>query len=137
MHVLVTCGLKTQGRAFYYHGALELPCSGDHRFMRISRTVVLVGLALTAAGCTWVESRPGAERILIAEPGQVADCTHQGTTRASVRDRVMAVQRKPGKVAEEIETLARTSAMEMGGDTLVPIGPVRDGAREFIVYKCR
>lgn len=108
--------------------------------MTISRIVVLASVALTIAGtigaCTWVETRPGAENIVIAEPGQVADCTRQGTTRASVRDRVAGVQRKPGKVAEEIEALARTSAMEMGGDALVPIGPVRDGAQEFIVYKC-
>lgn len=104
--------------------------------MTISRIVALAGLAVAVAGCSWVETRPGAERIVIAEPDQVVDCTRQGTTRASVRDRVAGVQRKPGKVAEEIEALARTSAMEMGGDTLVPIGPVRDGAREFIVYKC-
>lgn len=97
--------------------------------------LILVTVA-TMGGCAWVETRPGAERIMIAEPGEVADCTRQGTTRASVRDRVMGVQRKAGKVAGEIEALARTSAMEMGGDALVPIGPVRDGAREFIVYKC-
>jgi hypothetical protein len=104
--------------------------------MTISRILILAGLALAAGACTWVETRPGTENIVIAEPDQVVDCTRQGTTRASVRDRVAGVQRKPGKVAEEIETLARTSAMEMGGNSLVPVGPVRDGAREFIVYKC-
>jgi len=104
--------------------------------MTISRIVLLAGLALTAGACTWVETRPGTEDIVIVEADQVVDCTRQGTTRASVRDRVAGVQRKPGKVAEEIETLARTSATEMGGNALVPIGPAREGAREFIVYKC-
>lgn len=93
-------------------------------------------LVLAAAGCTWVEPRPGAEEIAIVEPGDVAECTRLARTRASVRDRVMGVQRKPGKVAGEIAALARTSAMELGGNALVPTGPVRDGAREFIVYRC-
>jgi len=97
----------------------------------------MVSLVLTTAACTWVKPAPGSEDIIIAEPDEVADCTRQGTTRASVRDRVAGVQRKPGKVAAEIETMARTSAMEMGGDALVPDGPVRDGARNFIVYQCR
>jgi len=94
-------------------------------------TLVLLG------GCTWVKPEPGSERIRIASADAVAACTRQGTTRASLRDRVASVQRKPGKVAEEIETLARASALEMGGDTLVPIGPVVNGAREFVVFRCR
>lgn len=97
---------------------------------------MLASSVLALASCTWVKPVPGAENIRIADPAEVADCTQVGTTRASVRDRVAAVQRSPGKVAEEIERLARASALEMGANALVPAGPVRDGARDFIVFQC-
>lgn len=104
------------------------------------RTLLLIAL-VSLASCTWVKPKPGSEqiRVIPADQGaeRVADCERLGTTRASVRDRVAGVQRKPGKVAEEIETLARTSAMEMGADTLVELGPVQGGAREFAVYRCK
>jgi len=98
--------------------------------------IIAVFAILAIASCTWVKPPPGGENIRLAEPAEVADCTRVGTTRASVRDRVAGVQRGPGKVAEEIERLARASALEMGADAMVPAGPVRDGAREFILYQC-
>ncbi|MGB0515055.1 MAG: DUF4156 domain-containing protein [Wenzhouxiangellaceae bacterium] len=88
-------------------------------------------------GCTWVKRPPGAEHIVIASSAQAAACTRLGQVRSSVRDRVAGVQRRAEQVAEELETLARTSAMELGGDTLVPLGPVRNGAREYSVHRCR
>lgn len=99
--------------------------------------IALLATVLACTGCTWVKPVPEAESIRIAGPAEVEACTRVGSTRASVRDRVASVQRSPGKVAEEIERLARASALEMGADTLVPAGPVRDGAREFIVYQCK
>ena len=47
------------------------------------------------------------------------------------------VQRKPGKVAEELERLARNEAAELGGDRIVALGPVRDGQRSYAVFACR
>jgi len=103
--------------------------------MSIVRIILVLAVLLTAS-CAWVKQPPGGERIRIAAAPEVGDCTRLGSTRVSVRDRVAGVQRKPGKVAEELERLARASALEMGGDTLLLLGPVRDGARDFIVYRC-
>jgi len=102
--------------------------------MSIVRIILVLAVLLTAS-CAWVKQPPGGERIRIAA-AEVGDSTRLDSTRVSVRDRVAGVQRKPGKVAEELGRLARASALEMGGDTLLLDGPVRDGARDFIVYRC-
>ncbi len=94
-------------------------------------------LCLFASSCTWVKHDPGAEDIELVEADAVADCETLGRTTASVRDRVAAVQRNPGRVREELAALARNSALEMGGDTIVAAGPVDDGQRTFRIYRCR
>lgn len=86
--------------------------------------------------CTWVQPEPGAEQIRLLEPHQVSGCEHLANTTVSVRDRVAGVQRSPGKVEEELATLARNSALDVNGDTIVPDGPVRDGRRQYIIYYC-
>ncbi len=67
---------------------------------------------------------------------QVSGCDRLASTTVSVRDRVAAVQRSPGKVEEELETLARNSAIDINGDTIVPDGPAQDGRRRYIIYYC-
>ena len=44
--------------------------------------------------------------------------------------------RSEAKVEEELLTLARNSAVEIGGDTLVAEGPPSQGAQRFRIYKC-
>lgn len=92
--------------------------------------------ALLLSACTWVKTEPGAERVQLRSTEQVRHCERIGQTTTSVRDRVAGVQRKPGTVEEELANLARNSAIELGGDTIVADGPVRDGQRRFIVYRC-
>lgn len=94
--------------------------------------IPLLGLS----ACTWVKTDPGAERVQVRSSDQVRQCERLGQTTASVRDRVAAVQRRPGRVEEELETLARNSAVDLGGDTIVAEGPVRDGQRRYSVWRC-
>ena len=88
-------------------------------------------------GCTWVKTDPGAEQVRLASANEVRQCQRLGQTTVSVRDRVSGVQRRPGRVADELADLARNSAVEMNGDTIVADGPVVDGQRRFSVYRCR
>lgn len=97
---------------------------------------VLAAALLAVAGCTWVKPEPGAEQVRVLEGGGTAGCERLGQTTASVRDRVAAVQRRAVTVEEELATLARNSALELGGDAIVPISPVEDGQRTFAVYRC-
>lgn len=98
---------------------------------------VVFACTLAVSACTWVKLDPGAENIRVVDEAAVAGCERLGQTTTEVRARVGAVQRKPGKVEEELSVLARNSALDMGGDSLVPLGPVSaDGKRSYAVYRC-
>lgn len=99
--------------------------------------ISLILLAGLVTGCTWVRTDPGAEQVRVAEAGEVRQCERLGQTTVSLRDRVGAVQRRPGRVADELAVLGRNSAVEIGGDTIVPDGPVQDGQRRFNIFRCK
>jgi hypothetical protein len=110
---------------------------GKVSFMK--RRVPLIfafGSALAMAACTWVQPDPGAEQVRLLRSDQTAQCERLAYTTVSVRDRVAAVQRSPGKVEEELETLARNSAIDINGDAIAPAGPVQDGRRRYAIYHC-
>ncbi len=94
-------------------------------------------VALLTAGCSWVKLERGAEGVRLVEPSMVTNCERLGTTTTSVRERVAGVERSPGKVEAELADLARNSAWDMNGDTIVADGPVQDGEQRFIIYRCR
>ena len=104
--------------------------------MSAFRIVVFSIPLLVVGGCTWVKTEPGAEGIRIIDTATAAGCEHLAETSVSVRDRVAGVQRKPGKVQEELEALARNSAHETGANALLPLGPVQSGRRNYAIYRC-
>ncbi len=102
-----------------------------------ARLMIVLFLSVFLAACAnWVKLDEGAENIRLVGSGEVANCERIGQTTASVRERVGVYQRRPGKVEEELANLARNSALEIGGDTIVADGPVDDGRQRFIVYRC-
>ena len=79
--------------------------------------------------------RPGREvRVVPAEA--VAACEKLGTASARTTDRVGPIARSERKVHEELDTIGRNEAAALGGNTLVPLGPILDGRRSFEVYRC-
>ncbi|RFF32845.1 DUF4156 domain-containing protein [Wenzhouxiangella sediminis] len=96
-----------------------------------------VTAALILSSCTWVELERGAEGVRLVEPSHVLNCERLGTTTTSVKSRVAGVERDPDKVAAELADLARNSAWDMNGDTIVADGPARDGEQRFVIYRCR
>lgn len=99
----------------------------------------LVSLALCClapASCAWIRPVPGAAVVRVAAPGDVSGCERSGTARVEVADRVLAVQRSAGRVAHELEILARNGAVGTGGNRIVASGPVRDGKRAYAVFAC-
>ena|GEM_PF-293115 len=113
----------------------------DHAFMktaispRLSILCLFTLLALTACADR-VPLKPEAEGVRVATPEQVKHCRHVGRTIVSVTDTVAGIKRKPQTVAAELERLARNHAPKLGGDTLVPEGPVQKGERSYKVYDC-
>jgi len=94
-------------------------------------------VALLAAGCSWVKLERGAEGVRLVKPSQALNCERLGTTTTSVRNRVAGIERSPDKVATELANLARNSAWDLNGDTIVADGPPQDGKQRFTIYRCR
>jgi hypothetical protein len=96
---------------------------------------LLPALLLVTAGCTWIDLTDAGADVTQGEPGEVAGCQQVGTVTSSTQNRVL-LKRGRGKVAEELIVLARNEAATLGGDTIVPQGPMVEGRQDFNVYRC-
>jgi len=99
--------------------------------------VLLIILGCVAVvSCTWVKPTARGDVVRVATADEVADCTKLGETQTSVLATIAGIERSREKIEEEVATLARTSAADMGGDAIVPLGEVVSGERSFAVYRC-
>ena len=104
------------------------------RSLFITTTLVF---SMALSGCTWVALAPDAESVRIGSGDALDGCTQVGTTKARTKVRVGIFARGEAKVAEELATLARNDAPELGGNTVVAEGPVSaDGVQRFTIYDC-
>lgn len=97
---------------------------------------MLLGI-VAASGCTWVDPIAGASAVTLVQPSHVVNCQSIGTTISQVANKIGFVNRSDDKVTEELLTLAKNSAVEMGGDTLVAEGGPSEGTQKFRIYKCQ
>ena len=104
--------------------------------MSNKRGLPLTIAVLLIAGCTWVKPTIEGEKVRVLDASEVTSCKSLGSTTASLADKVAGVKRKPQKVQKELETLARNSAAELGGDTIVALSEVLNGKQTFAVYRC-
>lgn len=100
------------------------------------RLIVGGVVALMLSACTWVDVTPEGEKVRVLTPAEVTKCKKMGQTTVSVLAKAVGIARHEEKVQEELNTLARNSAVELGGDTVVPISPVANGQQTFAVYRC-
>lgn len=97
-----------------------------------------VGIAAAASisACTWVEPTVKGEKVRVLSEEEVGKCKTVGQTTVSLLARLAGIERNPQKVQDELNILARNSAVELDGDTVVPISPVEEGKQSFAVYRC-
>jgi len=88
------------------------------------------------AGCTWVKLDDAGARVRVAYDGRVDGCDKAGEVSVSVKDRVGFYDRNDLKVKDELETLARNQAISLPADTIVALGPPRNGEQSFTAYRC-
>lgn len=93
--------------------------------------------ALLAVGCTFIEPLQGSEKVIVVKPDYVTYCEKLGQTKVNVLDKAGIIERDPAKIKADLEKLARNSAVEMRGDTLVAASPIAEGKQTFVVYRCR
>jgi len=65
------------------------------------------------------------------------NCHKMGSTTVSVKADVATFARNKESVASELGTLARNSALELGGNVVVPVSDIDTGKQSFVVYTCR
>lgn len=100
------------------------------------RSLAVVCLFTVAGGCSWVKTSDSGARVRVATAGEVEDCDDAGTTHVSVMEKLGVLERNQVKVAKELATLARNSAAQLGGDTVVATTDIVDGTQTFAVYRC-
>ena len=100
---------------------------------------LVLPLIAVLGGCasSMIDVRPGSDKVAAATPAQVGQCRHLGKTTVSVLSKVGFVDRSIEAVDANLLQLARNSAVDMGGDTVVPGARPTVGRRVFDVYKCR
>jgi len=108
------------------------------RELSMVRLAAVAGAALIAGGCTWVKLTSPGEGVRVGTRAQVAACERLGATHAKTSTKVAFFSRSQMKVDQEIESLARNEAADMGGNTIVAQGPTSsEGRRSFDVYRCK
>ncbi|MGZ8217609.1 DUF4156 domain-containing protein [Methylomagnum sp.] len=99
---------------------------------------ILAGAALAGAltGCTWVDLKPEGEKVRILASSEIKRCKPLGHVTSNTAATLGLFARSASTVREELNRLARNHAGGMGGDTVVPSGPIIDGEQSYDVYRC-
>lgn len=103
--------------------------------VRMTQSLLCI-IMLWLSGCTWVEPTYEGGEVLLVKSYNVQSCQHLGSTKATVKHEIGPVTRSEDKVREELVTLAKNHAADMGGDSIVADGTATDGTMTFDVYKC-
>ena len=103
----------------------------------IRRLLITMALQIfLLGGCTWVKLTEGGTTVSHATKADVVNCQKVGIISTHTKDQIV-VNRSDSKVREELLVLARNEAARLSGDTIVAMGPPRDGAQDFTAYRCR
>lgn len=108
--------------------------------MKLSKPLLITILALPLlAGCAsrLIGERIGADLVEVREPAQVTGCKDLGKVTVSVLAEVGFITRRPEDVEANLVQMARNSAVDKGGDTVVKGSSGEYGKRSFDVYKCK
>ena len=100
--------------------------------VRYAFLIAVCGLS----ACTWVEPTKEGSEVLLVKAFNVETCKKLGSTTSTVKHKVGFVTRGEEKVYEELVTLAKNKAADMGGDSIVAQGPAKEGRMTFDIYKC-
>ena len=106
--------------------------------MRTSKIVftAVVVAGLLISGCTKILPTSDGQKVRVLGPSEVLACRELGTVNISVTTTAFSLPRPAQTIAWELEAVARNSATDMKGDTIVPLTVIDDGHQTFVVYDC-
>ncbi|MDX1348132.1 MAG: DUF4156 domain-containing protein [Thiomicrorhabdus chilensis] len=94
-------------------------------------------LILSVTGCSWVKVSQQGALVAVSDYDSVAHCSKLGFTRSLVAHKIGFIERDADTMTQELTDLAKNEAAMMGGDTIVPRAPVKQGQMVFDVYRCQ
>ena len=102
----------------------------------MNKHILIFLFASLLTACTWVKLTPGGEKVRVLSVSEVGSCTKKGKTTVSLKADIAGFERNREKVQKELEALARNSAIDLNGDTVVPASEIENGKQVFDVYRC-
>ena len=105
----------------------------------VKKFIVITATATSIVGCAsaFIDVKSGSENISVLEAQQVAACELKGKVTSSVLSKAGFISRSVEGVEENLLQMAKNSAVEDGGDTLVKGESTEFGKRTFSIYKCK
>ncbi len=103
--------------------------------MKLKMLFPLVG-AMAISACSFVDLNPAAEEVLVLKPHQVRECEQLRRSTSQVLSKIWFVNRNRERMGEELATLARNTAAELGGNAIVADSDIVEGKQSFIIYNC-
>ena len=104
--------------------------------MKLKLVLPVVG-AFAVSACTFVKLNPQAEDVLVLKPHQTRECEQLRRSTSQVLDKIWFVHRNQDAMAEELETLARNTAADLGGNAVAADSDIENGRQRFIIYNCQ
>lgn len=105
-------------------------------FRRTTVVATLLCAPLLVAGCSFVNLDPEAEEVEVLSAERVSDCDRVGQTRVTTAHRIGFIPRGAPAIERDLDRLARNSALDLGGDTVVRKTEIEDGKATYDVFDC-
>lgn len=107
------------------------------RLQRSSRHLPGIVLSIAVTGCSLFRPEIQVEDVWMAKADQVADCVEIATSEVSLMPGTMESYSADEDLAGKLEMLARESAVQIGGNTIVPRSEIDNRSQLFTVYSCK
>lgn len=104
--------------------------------MKTIKTGSIILITVLLGACSWVDLQPQAEDILVLKPYQAKECEQVRRTTSQVLDKIWFVNRNQEKMEEELATLARNTAAELGGNAIMADSEIKEGKQTFVILNC-
>jgi Domain of unknown function (DUF4156) len=98
--------------------------------------LIALSVACLFSACTWVEPDAAGKRVAVTFEQNHSHCTHKAKVTVSVKHKVGVYTRNDIKVRDELESLARNQAADIGANTIQAIADPKDGEQVFDAWAC-
>ena len=98
------------------------------------RKLFLASTCIVVTACSFIELKPGAERIIFAKEGD--GCERIQTFTAKVKTSTLFINRRVEALAEELQVLAQNEAHALYANAIWPTSDIQDGQQDFDLLRC-